>query len=186
MTAGRLLGSSPSEHAAGTDAVAGPGGDRAPRDDPNRRNRRDELRRWSASSNQRGAGAHPTRRSTAVSRRSSSTGTAPPFPTAAPTRAACASSSRNCARSGSTSPSSPARTSGTSTASCGPARAGPGRLYFCVNRGSEVFAVGPDGPELLDRREATREEDAALDAGRGGDGRGARRSRAHAEIVSSG
>jgi trehalose/maltose hydrolase-like predicted phosphorylase len=42
--------------------------------------------------------------------------------------------------------------------------AGPGRLSFCVNRGSEVFAAGESGLELVYRREATAEEDAALDA----------------------
>lgn len=42
--------------------------------------------------------------------------------------------------------------------------AGPGRLVFCVNRGSEVFAATQDGIELLHRREATAKEDAALDA----------------------
>ena len=41
--------------------------------------------------------------------------------------------------------------------------AGPGRLYFCVNRGSEVYAPTTRGLELLVRREATPEEDAALD-----------------------
>ncbi len=41
---------------------------------------------------------------------------------------------------------------------------GPGRLYFCVNRGSEVFAANQAGLELLHRRQATPEEDAALDA----------------------
>ena len=41
---------------------------------------------------------------------------------------------------------------------------GPGRLYLCVNRGSEVFAASGDGLELVSRREATPEEDAALDA----------------------
>ena len=41
--------------------------------------------------------------------------------------------------------------------------AGPGRLYFCVNRGSEVYAADPDGIELVDRRQATPAEDAALD-----------------------
>ena len=40
---------------------------------------------------------------------------------------------------------------------------GPGELHLCVNRGSEVFAVGPDGPELVWRREATPAEDMALD-----------------------
>jgi trehalose/maltose hydrolase-like predicted phosphorylase len=42
--------------------------------------------------------------------------------------------------------------------------AGPGRLYFCVNRGSEVYAANEDGLELVDARKATPEEDAALDA----------------------
>lgn len=42
--------------------------------------------------------------------------------------------------------------------------AGPGRLYFCVNRGSEVFAADQDGIALLQRREATPDEDEALDA----------------------
>lgn len=41
---------------------------------------------------------------------------------------------------------------------------GPGRLLLCLNRGSEVFVVGEDGPSLLWRRTATREEDSALDA----------------------
>jgi trehalose/maltose hydrolase-like predicted phosphorylase len=41
---------------------------------------------------------------------------------------------------------------------------GPGRLYLCLNRGSEVFVVGPEGPELASRRQATPAEDDALDA----------------------
>ena len=41
---------------------------------------------------------------------------------------------------------------------------GPGRLYFCVNRGSEVFQADEDGLRLVERREATTEENAALDA----------------------
>lgn len=41
---------------------------------------------------------------------------------------------------------------------------GPGRLYLCLNRGSEVFAVDRSGAHLLERRSATREEDRALDA----------------------
>lgn len=40
---------------------------------------------------------------------------------------------------------------------------GPGHLYFCVNRGSEVFEADADGLRLLYRREATGDEDAALD-----------------------
>jgi trehalose/maltose hydrolase-like predicted phosphorylase len=42
--------------------------------------------------------------------------------------------------------------------------AGPGHLYFCVNRGSEVYAAAEAGIELLYRREASTEEEAALDA----------------------
>ena len=43
--------------------------------------------------------------------------------------------------------------------------AGPGRLFLCVNRGSEVFrADAMSGLELVRRREATAEEDSALDA----------------------
>jgi trehalose/maltose hydrolase-like predicted phosphorylase len=42
--------------------------------------------------------------------------------------------------------------------------AGPGRLYFCVNRGSEVFRADEEGLRLVDRRRATAEENAALDA----------------------
>jgi trehalose/maltose hydrolase-like predicted phosphorylase len=41
---------------------------------------------------------------------------------------------------------------------------GPGQLYFCVNRGSEVFQADGDGVRLLRRREATSAEEAALDA----------------------
>jgi trehalose/maltose hydrolase-like predicted phosphorylase/hydroxymethylpyrimidine pyrophosphatase-like HAD family hydrolase len=40
---------------------------------------------------------------------------------------------------------------------------GPGRLYLCMNRGSEVFRADAEGVRLLDRREATATEDAALD-----------------------
>ena len=40
--------------------------------------------------------------------------------------------------------------------------AGPGRLLLALNRGSELFEVGSDGPRLLSRRAATAEEDAAL------------------------
>lgn len=41
---------------------------------------------------------------------------------------------------------------------------GPGRLALCVNRGSEVYVATERGPELLARRSASAEEDAALDA----------------------
>ena len=40
---------------------------------------------------------------------------------------------------------------------------GPGKLLLALNRGSEVFEVGRDGPQLVARRDATPEEDAALD-----------------------
>lgn len=42
--------------------------------------------------------------------------------------------------------------------------AGPGGLWFCVNRGSEVYRADVDGIHLLYRREATADEEAALDA----------------------
>ncbi|MGZ4736359.1 MAG: glycosyl hydrolase family 65 protein [Acidimicrobiia bacterium] len=41
---------------------------------------------------------------------------------------------------------------------------GDGRLMLALNRGSEVFRVGASGPELVERREATPDEDAALTA----------------------
>jgi len=61
--------------------------------------------------------------------------------------------------------------------------AGPGRLYLCLNRGSEVFAVGPSGPVLLHRRTATPgEEDALTAAARLAVARLAERG-VHAEVV---
>src|ERR1700730_4492587 len=39
---------------------------------------------------------------------------------------------------------------------------GPGRLLLALNRGSELFEVDADGPRLVARRDATREEDEAL------------------------
>lgn len=41
---------------------------------------------------------------------------------------------------------------------------GPGRLYLCANRGSEVFEATGDGIELLYRYEASPREEAALEA----------------------
>ena len=41
---------------------------------------------------------------------------------------------------------------------------GPGRLLFCVNRGSEVYEADADDLRLVARREASDEENAALDA----------------------
>ena len=40
---------------------------------------------------------------------------------------------------------------------------GPGRLYLCMNRGSEVFTADEGGVRLVSRREASPEEDRALD-----------------------
>jgi trehalose/maltose hydrolase-like predicted phosphorylase len=40
---------------------------------------------------------------------------------------------------------------------------GPGRLFLCLNRGSEFFRVDANGPELIYRRQATPQEEAALD-----------------------
>ncbi|MGA8296696.1 MAG: glycosyl hydrolase family 65 protein [Acidimicrobiales bacterium] len=40
---------------------------------------------------------------------------------------------------------------------------GRGRLFLCCNRGSEVFEVSEDGPKLVFRRNASLEEDRALD-----------------------
>jgi trehalose/maltose hydrolase-like predicted phosphorylase len=40
---------------------------------------------------------------------------------------------------------------------------GPGQLYLCLNRGSEVFLVDEEGPQLVSRRVATAAEEAALD-----------------------
>jgi len=41
---------------------------------------------------------------------------------------------------------------------------GPGGLYLCVNRGSEVFRADSSGPHPVVQRQATPAEDAALDA----------------------
>ncbi|HEX2737102.1 MAG TPA: hypothetical protein VHP57_03090, partial [Acidimicrobiia bacterium] len=41
---------------------------------------------------------------------------------------------------------------------------GPGRLLLALNRGSEVFEVTEAGPQLVERRQATPDEDAMLDA----------------------
>ncbi len=40
---------------------------------------------------------------------------------------------------------------------------GPGRLWLCVNRGSQVGLIGPDGAEVVSERHASAEEDAAMD-----------------------
>lgn len=41
--------------------------------------------------------------------------------------------------------------------------AGPGRLFLCLNRGSEVFEVATAGPVLVQRRVASTSEDGMLD-----------------------
>jgi trehalose/maltose hydrolase-like predicted phosphorylase len=41
---------------------------------------------------------------------------------------------------------------------------GPGHLYLCLNRGSEVFRVDVGGVHTLERRHATSQEEAALEA----------------------
>jgi trehalose/maltose hydrolase-like predicted phosphorylase len=48
-------------------------------------------------------------------------------------------------------------------AQLGAGPAGPGRLFLCLNRGSELFRVDAEGPHLVERRQATPAEDAALD-----------------------
>jgi trehalose/maltose hydrolase-like predicted phosphorylase len=62
--------------------------------------------------------------------------------------------------------------------------AGPGRLFFCVNRGSEVYAATEDGLELVEARQATPEEDAALDAAAAATIEELGRRGLHAEVVS--
>lgn len=44
---------------------------------------------------------------------------------------------------------------------------GPGELHLCLNRGSEVFAVGPSGPTVVARRTATADEEEALERAAG-------------------
>ena len=44
---------------------------------------------------------------------------------------------------------------------------GPGRMLVCCNRGSEVFELGPNGPDLLFRRTATALEEEQMTAGGG-------------------
>ena len=61
---------------------------------------------------------------------------------------------------------------------------GPGRLYLCLNRGSEVFEVGPSGPALVFRRTAAPDEEGALDRAAGGAVERLRERGLHAEVVS--
>ena len=62
--------------------------------------------------------------------------------------------------------------------------AGPGRLYLCVNRGSEVFVADEAGLHLLERREAAPAENAALDAAAASAQRRLEASGLRVEIVS--
>ena len=98
--------------------------------------------------------------------------------TAVPDRSADASRAARAGRRAVRARARPDRVTGTHVGNVdgqlGARPAGPGRLYFCVNRGSEVFAASTDGIELVDRRQATPEEEAALDARRGGHRRRAR------------
>lgn len=41
---------------------------------------------------------------------------------------------------------------------------GPGGLYACTNRGSEVYSIGEQGPVLIQRRNATEDENRMMDA----------------------
>src|ERR1039457_2182346 len=41
--------------------------------------------------------------------------------------------------------------------------AGPGHLYLCVNRGSEIYEADSSGVHLVERRTATEAEEVALD-----------------------
>jgi trehalose/maltose hydrolase-like predicted phosphorylase len=61
---------------------------------------------------------------------------------------------------------------------------GPGRLYLCMNRGSEVFEARADGVTLAYRREATPDEDAALDAAAAATVEALSRRGLRAEVVS--
>jgi trehalose/maltose hydrolase-like predicted phosphorylase len=61
---------------------------------------------------------------------------------------------------------------------------GPGRLDFCVNRGSEVYRASDQGLELVYRREATDEENAQLDAAAAAAVEAFARLGLHAEVVS--
>jgi trehalose/maltose hydrolase-like predicted phosphorylase len=61
---------------------------------------------------------------------------------------------------------------------------GPGRLYLCLNRGSEVFLADEEGVRLVDRRQASPEEDAALDAAAEATVEALARRELRAEIVS--
>ena len=74
-------------------------------------------------------------------------------------------SSKRCARSASMSRVVSGTHVGNVDGQLGARPRGPGRLLLALNRGSELFEVGADGPALLARRTATdAEEDAALDA----------------------
>jgi hypothetical protein len=61
---------------------------------------------------------------------------------------------------------------------------GPGHLYLCLNRGSEVFLADEEGVRLVSRRDASAEEDAALDDAAGAIVEALARRGLRAEIVS--
>ena len=61
---------------------------------------------------------------------------------------------------------------------------GPGRLYICANRGSEVFIADPRGVRCVFRRTASTQEDAALDAATTATLDRLRTRGLHAEVVS--
>jgi hypothetical protein len=61
---------------------------------------------------------------------------------------------------------------------------GPGRLYFLVNRGSEVFQADADGLTLIARREASADENQALDGAAAATVAALARRGLRAEIVS--
>ena len=62
--------------------------------------------------------------------------------------------------------------------------AGPGRLMYCVNRGSEVYEADASGVRLVRRRDATDDEDSALDAAAAATVGVLEERGIHAEIVS--
>ncbi len=62
---------------------------------------------------------------------------------------------------------------------------GRGHLFLCCNRGSEVFQVTAEGPELLERRTASADEDRALDVAAAQTVRGLRERGLGARIVAN-
>ena len=116
------------------------------------------------------------RRSTGASRRSSSTGTAPPFPTARQTRRSSARLVEALCAHGMDLGVVTGTHVGNVDSQLRARPAGPGRLYLCMNRGSEVFTADEDGLRLLTRREATRRGGRRARRRRRGDRRAPRRT----------